>query len=411
MTRKIGSDESLYDYRERPISADVSGTLSKLLSRNLQQQKPPRVNRPIAEKLEAFDDHLFLLRDALHNLRRDDARLKVLASELRLLICKSSGTEGLLWRLTREMNVDDRVHVHVPGTVDLKNPLAKGLQFLFMPLLRAGKGHPSMPVGHLNFRGLVKQSPAIFADGQHITHEKIISLVANQIGSSHEADTVNPQLHFLRNVFINNRPPFFDILARDAEFTLEIGERVITKAETTFSFKRKSRAHEGYGDLSITIRLRLKHFVKEPIHVATFESAVSNINVQIIITATEVRYQVTKSGASVGAVEAPVPTGWTPDTSAVFCMSYSSTHQRARAIVNGVAMPEVRLSLGFVDIREMVLMPTPDSPVLSKELIAGHERLLRPDEIRTLAEGTPPYFGGILKPGDAEDPVFPDSLS
>jgi hypothetical protein len=252
---------------------------------------------------------------------------------------------------------------------------------------------------------LVKQRPAIFANGEHISHEKIIGLVANQIGSSHEDDSVSPKLEFLRNIFVNNRPPFFDILVRDAEFTLEVGERVIRKAQTAFSFKRKSR--EGYGDLSLTIRVQLNDVLQEPLHVASFESAVSNINVQIIMTETAMRYQVTKSGASVGTVEAPVPTGWKLGTSAAFCMSYSSTHQQARAVVNGVAMPEVKLSLGFVDVREMMLIPTPDSPVLSKQLMAGHERLLRPDEVRTLAEGEPPYFGGILKPGDAEDPVFP----
>jgi hypothetical protein len=359
------------------------------------------VKRPLAEKLEAFDDHLFLLRDALHNVPRDDARFKVLASELRLLICKSSGTEGLLWRLTREMGVDERVHVHVPGTVNLDDPLVKGLRFLFMPLLRAGAAHPSMPVGHVSFRVLVKQSPAIFVDGEHLTHEKIIGLVANQIGSSHEADDLSPKLQFFRrNLLINDRPAFFDILAR-----------VISSAEAALSFKRKSRAREGYGDLSITTRLQLKHLVKEPICVATFHSAVSNINVQIIMTETAIRYQFTKSGVSVGAVDAPVPAEWTPGTSAAFCISYSSTHQKARAIINDVPMREVELPLGFVDVREMVRIPTPETSVLLKELIAGHERLLRPDEVRTLAEGKPPYFGGILKPGDAEDPVFPDSLS
>jgi hypothetical protein len=366
------------------------------------------MKRPLAEKLEALDDHLFLLRDARHNGQRDDARFKVLASELRLLICKSSGTEDLLWRLTREMGVDERVHVHVPGTVNLLNPLAKGLQFLFMPLLRAGAGHPSVPVGHVSFRKLVKQSPAIFVDGEHLTHQKIIGLVANQIGSSHEADNLNPKLQFLRrNLFINNRPSFFDILARDAEFTLEIGERVISRAEAAFSFKRKSRSREGYGDLSITIRLQLKHSVKEPICVATFESAVSNINVQIIMTETAIRYQFTKLAVAVGAVEAPLPAGWAPGTSAAFCISYSSAHQQARAIINDVPMQEVELPLGFVDVREMVPMPTPETSVLLKEFIAGHERLLRPDEVGRLAEGKPPYFGRILKPGDAKDPVFP----
>lgn len=175
----------------------------------MSKRKTPRIERPLLEKLEALNDHLFLLRDAWHNLWRDDARLKSLASELRLLICKSSGTEGLLWRLTREMKVDEFVCVHIPGEVDPDHPLSNGLQLAHMPLYRGGKSDPRVPVRQLSFRLLVKKCPAIFAEGEHITHENMISLIANQIGSSHETDKVSHDLHFLRNIsFFENRPPF-----------------------------------------------------------------------------------------------------------------------------------------------------------------------------------------------------------
>jgi hypothetical protein len=204
----------------------------------MSKRKPPRIERPLLEKVGALDDHLSLLRDARHNLSRDDALLKVLASELRLLICKSSGLEGLLWRLTRQMKVDESVYVHIPGEVNPDHPLSKGLQFMHMPLYRGGESDPRIPVGQLSFRLLVKKRTAIFVEGKRITHEDMIDFVANQIGSSHEGDKVSHDLHILRNIyFLQNQPPFFDVLARDAEFTLEIGERVIAKAETAYGFK------------------------------------------------------------------------------------------------------------------------------------------------------------------------------
>jgi hypothetical protein len=369
------------------------------------QQQTSKTERSLLEKVEALDDHLFLLRDAWHNLWRDDARLKILASELRLLICLSSGTEGLLWRLTQELKVDESVYVHVPGEVDLNHPLSRGLQFMHMPLYRGGKGDPRVPVRQLNFRLLVKNRPAIFVEGEHITHEKMIGLVANEIGSGHESDKVSHKLQFLRNFFINDRPPFVDILASDAEFTLEIAEQVIAKAEAAHGFKRKSR--RGYGDFSITIRAQLNDVLEETTHLASFESAVSKIILRVTVSESTISYQFTKFGNTLAAVEAPLPLGWKPITSAVFCLSYSSQHEQARVIVSGVAVPQVKVPLGFVDIREMTPMPMEESKVLSKQLVLTHERLLRADEVKKLTEGAPPYFGGLLKPGDSEDPVFP----
>jgi len=220
------------------------------------EQQPPRIPRPILEKLEALDDHVFLLRDALHNLHQDDARLKTLASELRLLICMSSHTEGLLWRLTKELKVDDAVYVHSAGEeVDPDHPLAVGLQFMQIPLFRAGEGPPQIPVQHLGLMDLVKSGSAFFAQGENLTHERTISLVANQIGSSHESDKISHKLKFLRDILINNKPAFFEILALHVDLTLEVAERVLSKANIDVGFERKSRVN--YGDLSITVVAQL----------------------------------------------------------------------------------------------------------------------------------------------------------
>jgi hypothetical protein len=139
--------------------------------------------------------------------------------------------------------------------------------------------------------------------------------------------------------------------------------------------------------------------LKEPIRVASFESAVSKLILNITVSETTVSYHFTKSGNPV-AVEAPLPSGWNPN--AVSCLSYSSRHELARVIVNGVAMPEVKAPLGFVDIREM------EKPeVLPIQLVLLHKDLLSADQVKSLAQGEPPYFGGLFEPGDSEHPVFP----
>ena len=83
-----------------------------------------------------------LLRGNLHGLRENLAYLKDISARLRVLVCSSSGTEGLLWRLVDELGVDDKIFLHVPGKLKRDHPLAKGLQFAIVPIQRGGKGNP-----------------------------------------------------------------------------------------------------------------------------------------------------------------------------------------------------------------------------------------------------------------------------
>jgi hypothetical protein len=54
--------------------------------------------------------------------------MKIVASELRNLVCMSSGTEGLLWRLIDELGVFDEIPLAGGGTVNRDHPLAVGME-------------------------------------------------------------------------------------------------------------------------------------------------------------------------------------------------------------------------------------------------------------------------------------------
>ena len=70
----------------------------------MTRQDRPR--KTLARKLRDLDDHLHFLKESLLKLATGDlAYLKPMAAELRVLVCKSSGTEGLLWRLAEELNL------------------------------------------------------------------------------------------------------------------------------------------------------------------------------------------------------------------------------------------------------------------------------------------------------------------
>ena len=56
-----------------------------------------RTPKTLIRKLRDLDDHLHFLKESLAKLSESDAAyLKTLAVELRVLVCKASGMEGLL---------------------------------------------------------------------------------------------------------------------------------------------------------------------------------------------------------------------------------------------------------------------------------------------------------------------------
>ena len=201
-----------------------------------------RINQSLLEQLEALDDHLYLLRQNLLWLQKDEAHFKVIAAELRVLVCPSSGTEGLLWRMVERMNVSDAVELQLAGNVDVKRASAHGLTFAFVPIQRAGLGHPDLPSCSYSLRKVIKHCDAIFVTGKGLTHEYLIKVIAQQIGSAHEDNAIELSLATLKAMFINGTQPYIPILTIVSELVLEVGERVLTKAEGSYGLKRKTRS-------------------------------------------------------------------------------------------------------------------------------------------------------------------------
>ena len=203
-----------------------------------------RIPKTLKRKLRDLDDHLYLLTEFRHGLAAGEtAYLKVLATELRTLVCKSSGTEGLLWRLVDDLGVSDEVHVHLPNNVDSNHPSNYGLSLRFAPIFRAGEGGPNPPPANHSLRHIIKECEGIYVSGNGHTHEKLIAAFAEQMGSAHEDDGVDPHLVELGGVLIGNLPLLTRILDSDADFVSEVGNRVLSSANESSGYCRKSRLH------------------------------------------------------------------------------------------------------------------------------------------------------------------------
>lgn len=201
-----------------------------------------RPKKTLARKLRDLEDHLHFLNESLAKLvSGDEAYLKPLAAELRVLACKSSGTEGLLWRVLDELKVNDAVHLQLAGNLDRDHPLTQNLQFLFAPVRRAGYGDPRLPPGQYSLKAIIKECEAAVVSGTGYTHEKLIRAVAEQMGSAHEDDGAAPHLIELIGTVVSDQPAIVTVLVSDSELVLEVGERALSAAAAKGDFVRRMR--------------------------------------------------------------------------------------------------------------------------------------------------------------------------
>jgi hypothetical protein len=208
-----------------------------------RRESMARQKKTLETKLRDLESELYLVRRDLEGLPKDGAHLKSLSTQLRALLCFSSGTEGLLWRLADELKVADHVVLHLPGRVDLDHPLikGKGLIICVAPNQRPGPHvDPRLPpAATYSFRQVIKTDESIWASGKSYTHETLIKVIAQQIGTAHESDDIEIGLATMEGILIQGLQPYVKILILDAELTLEVGERVLAAAEARGLFRRK----------------------------------------------------------------------------------------------------------------------------------------------------------------------------
>ena len=373
--------------------------------------KNKRIPKTLSQKLNDLDDHLYIVREHLSKLNDSSSHLKVLSAELRTLVCWSSVTEGLLWRLVDELTVDDKIFLHVPGDLIEDHPLAQGLQFLIVPIQRGGKGDPRLPPYYYSFKEIIKETQALVAGGKPFTHEYLIKAVTQQMGSAHEDDGLEEMLVDLKSIFINGVEPFVSVLATDAKLTLDVGERVLEKAETKHNYKRHHHKRE-YGNLSIVVSFRIKQKVLGSITLFVFRSYIGDIIISISAAPTGVEFSIKKHGTIVGEFLAKYPDEFCEGDHVTFIFSYCSRTKQARTIINGLASNLINTKdMGWVHVSDFVLESNNNdhSDFIEQFYMLAYERLLSSKDSSDFSE-LPPNGYGIWKYSEEieEQGVFPE---
>lgn len=370
--------------------------------------KKDRVSKSIEQKVLDLDAHLYLLRTHLNGLGQSTSHLKAIAAELRTLLCRSAGTEGLLYRLIHELSVDDSVNLHVAGDLIEDHPLVQGLQFAIVPIRRGGQGPTEIPPYDHSFRGVIRHAQALVAVGKPLTHEYLIKAIAQQMGSAHEDEGIEPALAQLSGIFLNGVEPFVEVLGMDAELTLEVGERVLEAAERSGILKRPPHSHD-YGNVTIVFRIQIKKELADPIQLYRFHAYGPSATITSVVSASGLQFLLQKHGSKIVEMVVPYPDGFKLGDDVVFALSYCSRTGQARTMTAQGASDPVSCQLGWVHAVDFEIAVEQDyQELVEQRFLLTYERLLRSTDVAEL-QSLPPSGYGLWKPREeleAEGP-FP----
>jgi hypothetical protein len=387
--------------------------LSTILVVKIRQGKikdrSSRTPRSQQDLLQALDDHQYILRNELYGLRQDRAHIKTLASELRTLVCISSGTEGLLWRLADDLKVSDAIELQVAASVNRDHPLNRGRSIWQLPFSRPGQGPPGTPPACYRLRDVIKTCEAIYVAQVHdrvFTHELLIKAIAEQMGGAHEDPGLEHALVALKGFLVNNTELYFKVLAFDAELTLQIIERVLDCAEQLQIFRRARRPAD-HGDITLCVRFSRIEMLAGRVPLFTMKSEISEAAITCSANPQSALFTLMKRGEIIAELYAPDPPGSPRGADAMFTLQYSSRDRRARTITNDQANGDpMTCDMGWLDAKEM--LPEPHSgfeDFVILRCIVPYERLLSPKECGELLRVSPD--GRELRDENPSNDTFP----
>jgi len=311
----------------------------------LAKKRKNRTPKPLETLIKSLDSHLFLIRRDIGNLGKTEASLKLITTELRTLICFSSGTEGLLWRLTEKLKISDLIKV-VALNFDEDNHLFQKLHFSAAPVGRVINDPRAPSPVVISFKKYINECDAIAFESKLYSHEKLIKSLCQQMGSAHEDDGIEDFLLMAQSIKLNDREAYINSIRFAAELTLEVGQRVIDKALKNLGYLQNKHGDHNYGNISLVFSYPNTNLPVKNTTLFTWRSEVSNVTLTIQLSGNSIIFSFLKNGVEVSVLEHPINAD--KDYS-YHVLSYCSASKQARSLCDGYAYPlEEITNLGWV---------------------------------------------------------------
>lgn len=361
--------------------------------------------RDIDDLILALDDHMVILRAAILRSREEPSFIKIVASELRVLVCLASGTEGLLWRICEKLQICDFVQVVNLGEVDPDHPLARGLEFQVSPIRRPIENEIGVEI---SLKELIKSHQAIYVasiKSERITHEKLFRLISEQIGGAHEDDKVSPELEKLKSFLLNGQRFFDHVLAIDSELVLQVAERVIREAEKTYNYKRTKITKES-GDLTIVMKTNHLNHLLGSLDLFSIGCELNELSFVFCGSPAGLKIQIYQYCSMVEDVSIPVDE--IPCVASI-AISYSSRLGQIRILNGCKEILRKTCNLGWVDTGffSAPQFVFPIEGFINIEGVLLYQRLLSRSEVAEFRNTSIREFHEQIQ-NSGQDPDFPD---
>ncbi len=183
-----------------------------------------------SQLLNALEEHLSTLVPMLAGLQSGDAaHVKDIATKLRLLICGSSGQQGLLWDLSEKVKARDTFQIRY-AKIDANNHfVTRGLQVFDSHKLANAPGTP-IPLREVSLREHISSHEIAFIDGVGLTYRELIKEMAEHSGTAHETPGISREMAKANAIRVGDVQPFVPLVDRVSRWTLDFGEIVIQQA-------------------------------------------------------------------------------------------------------------------------------------------------------------------------------------
>ena len=192
-----------------------------------------RVPSPPDRRLAALETHLKLLRGALERIGSEPDLYKLLAAELRILVCEFGQNRPLLLDLMDQLALDYTIgpNPELPFPIALVDEEATRPPAGFEEWSpeRIWEYHRSRGV-HYDLRVYVRRALAVYILGEKYSYERLIRTLAEQSGVSHEDPTVDPNVLEMETIAIGGHISHTAPLLGLTNHVLVAGRNVVARA-------------------------------------------------------------------------------------------------------------------------------------------------------------------------------------
>ncbi len=210
-----------------------------------------RVQKSQQQRLRDFETHLYFLWEARQLFAKQEDRFKVIASELRVLVGDHRPNRRLLLSLMKECDFDWVIDPPgppfemrpIPMVGWRRDPRIKELTAeieaaagdsvkLDRLLLKQAALRRSMP-----FAEYVEDALAVMIDGQDYSFSKLVRVIAQQLGGSHEDREVDGPLAAMQQSVIGHQKGHIAPLIEFCDLVLQVGTQFLTHVTKHHDYK------------------------------------------------------------------------------------------------------------------------------------------------------------------------------